>query len=365
MLLVMQALSTVRRRLVEQRLAGEPFEEVAEAVRWLGAVQAQEFAEAKWSLGERTRARTDADVEAAFARGDIIRTHVLRPTWHFVAREDLRWLLRLTGPRVQRLNRYWYRKFALDAGVLTRGHEVIARTLADGVPRTRRELGECLAAAGIDVEGLRLGYLLMHGELEELICSGPPRGKQQTYVLLDGRVPRSALDDLPRERALAELVRRYFRSHGPATIRDFTAWSSLTVSDTRHALERLGGELAFEEDDLGARWYAAVVPGRGAPRRVQGAFLVPMYDETIVAYQDLRVVLAHQPPRDGLLDRAIVIDGRTHGSWRRTLTARSVTVAATLFGDLTRREADALDEAVERVGRFVGLCASLQTRTAE
>ncbi len=117
----MDPLGTVRRRLVAQRLAGDHFDEVGDAVHWLGAVQAQEFDEAKWSLAERTRECTGTDAEAAFARGDIVRTHVLRPTWHFVAREDVRWLLRLTRPRVQALNRYWYRKSELDAGLLSRG----------------------------------------------------------------------------------------------------------------------------------------------------------------------------------------------------------------------------------------------------
>ena len=131
----------------------------------MGAVQAQQFDEAKWSLAERTNDCTDADVETAFARGDIIRTHVLRPTWHFVARADVRWLLRLTRPRVQALNRYLYRRLELDAGRLARGHDVLERALTDGETRTRRELAERLASAGIAAEGPRLAYILMHAEL--------------------------------------------------------------------------------------------------------------------------------------------------------------------------------------------------------
>jgi len=360
----MDPLAIVRRRLVEQRLSGEPFDDVGEAVGALGAVQAQEFAEAKWSLAERTRDCDDGDVEAAFARGDIIRTHLLRPTWHFAARDDVRWLLRLTRPRVHALNRYMYAKVELDADLLVRAHDVLARELADGEPRTRNELAERLAAAGIQADGLRLGYVLMHAELEELVCSGPRRGKQHTYALLDHRVPPASLDDISREAALDELVLRYFRSHGPATVKDFTTWSSLTVAETKAALERAGGELACEEDEDGRRWYAAARPGDTSSARAARAFLVPMYDETIVAYRDLRVVLAHPQPRPGLLDRAIVIGGRTFGSWRRTLTARSVLVEASLFGQLTEPEAEALDEAVGRFGRFLGLPASLEARVA-
>lgn len=360
----MDPLGAVRRRLVEQRLAGEPFDDVGEAVRRLGAVQAQEFAEAKWSLAERTRDCDDAVVEAAFTRGDIIRTHLLRPTWHFAAREDVRWLLRLTRPRVHALNRYMYAKVELDAALLVRAHEVLARTLADGEARTRSDLAERLAAAGIQAAGLRLGYVLMHAELEELICSGPRLGKQHTYALLDRRVPHSPLDDMSRDAALDELVSRYFRSHGPATVKDFTTWSSLTVAETKAALERVGGELLRDEDEHGAKWYAAPWQGDTASARAARAFLIPMFDETIVAYRDLRVVLAHPQPRPGLLDRAIVIEGRTFGSWKRTLARRSVLVEATLFGELTEAEAEVLGEAVARFGRFLGMPASLETSVA-
>ncbi len=364
----MDPLGTVRRRLVCQRVAGSPFGDVAAAVRWLGAVQAQEYAEAKWSLAERVVSCVDSDVEAAFTRGDIIRTHVLRPTWHFVAAEDLRWLLRLTRPRVHALNRYYYRQLSLDAEDFARGHEVLAGALAGGVALTRRELAAVFAAAGIEADGMRLAYLLMHAELEALICSGPRKGKQHTYALVADRVPASVLDDLPREQALDELVVRYFRSHGPATIKDFTTWSSLTVADTKAALDRFlgSGSLVVVEDDGGKAWFAAVGGSPvAAPARLAGAFLIPTYDETIVAYQDLRVALAHEPPRPGLLLRCIVIDGRTFGSWKRTFVGSSaVVVEALLFGALTAVEAAALDEVVARLGRFLGMPASLEVRTA-
>jgi hypothetical protein len=352
-------LATVRRRLLDQRLAGTPFDSPEEAVRWLGAVQSQEFAEAKWSLAERVRDCSDADVEAAFEGGEILRTHVLRPTWHFVARTDIRWLLRLTRPRVHALNRYWYAKLGLTDGVLADGAGLLAQALEQGEPRTRRELAGRLRRGGIEADGLRLGYLLMHAELDELICSGPRRGKQHTYVLLDRRAPASTEDDLPRERAVAELVLRYFRSHGPATVRDFTAWSSLTVADAKAGLERVGERLERAEDDHGTPWYAGPTGAATARPRATEAYLVPMYDETIVAYQDLRVVLAHEPPSPGLLQRAIVIDGRTVGSWKRTVARQTVLVEATLFGPLHRNEAEALDAAVDRFGRFLGLPASL------
>ena len=350
----MDALGTVRRRLAAQRLTADPFDDAGEVVEWLGAVQAQVFDEAKWSLGERTRSCTDADVEAAFARGDIIRTHVLRPTWHFVARPDLRWLLRLTRPRVHGLNRYWYAQHGLDAKLFAHAHRVLAEALADGAPRTRTELAERLAASGIVADGPRLAYVLMHAELEEVICSGPRRGKQHTYALLDDRVPLSPRDELSRELAAAELVRRYFTSHGPATVKDFTTWSSLTVAETRAALERVGNALDVQVDEAGTAWYAAPPRGESTPRRGRTAFLIPMYDETIVAYQGLRVVLAQPVPRPGLLDRAIVIGGRTVGTWKRSLMPPRVTLEAKLFAHLAGADARALDGATRRFGRFLG-----------
>lgn len=354
-------LDVVRRRLVTQRLAGDRFASVADAVGWLGAMQAQEFAEVKWSLAERIGGCTDADVETAFARGDIVRTHALRPTWHLLAREDARWILRLTRPRVHALNAYWYRQADLDAGVFSRADHVLRRRLTGAEPRTRTELAGDLAREGIVAQGPRLAYILMHAELEELICNGPRRGRQHTYALFDDRVPSTDLDDRSRESAFAEFVWRYFRSHGPATVRDFTTWSSLPVAETRATLAQMDDRLEALVDDDGTAWYSARSPDDAEPPDdgIGGAFLLPMYDETIVAYQDLRVVLAH-PVGRAALERAIVIDGRTVGTWKRTLTRQSVVVEAALFGELTEPQSTALRDAVERFGRFLGLDARLE-----
>ena len=345
-------LAVVHRRLRAQRLAAAPLGSPAEAVAWLGAMQAQEFAEAKWSVAERVRGCTDADVEAAFERGEILRTHVLRPTWHFVAPADIRWLLALTAPRVHALNRYMYRRTELDEATLARGCDVVAEALADGEPRTRPELAAALARAGIAAERFRLAYLLMYAELEAVICSGPRRGRQHTYALLSQRAP--AVPELPREQALAELTRRFFRSRGPATVRDFTAWSSLTVADARAGLAHVGDELERSERD-GTTWYADPDPPAGD---ASGAFLIPMYDELTIGYRELRVVLA--APSEGRLERPVVIDGRTVGSWKRTLGRRDVVLEVTLFAPLDAAQSAALAGAAERFGRFLGLPATLR-----
>ena len=169
----------IRRRFGAQRLFGRPLAAPGDAVAWLGAMQAQEYAEAKWSIAQRMAGCTDDDVEAAFARGDLLRTHVLRPTWHFATPADIRWLLALTGPRVQRQNAYMYRQTGLDDATLGRSTEVLEAALRDGEPRTRKELAGSLAAAGIETDGMRLAYVMMWAELEALICSGPRRGSSR------------------------------------------------------------------------------------------------------------------------------------------------------------------------------------------
>jgi len=355
----MDQLRIVRRRIREQRLVGEPFDTAADVVGFLGAMQSQEFAEAKWSISERTGGLTEAEVDDAFDRGEILRTHVLRPTWHFVTPADIRWMLALTAPRVHAGNRSRYRDLGLDEDALARSHELLAQALEDGDPRTRQELGEALAGAGVDTEGQRLAHTMMHAELEQLIVSGPRRGKQHTYLLLDHRVPH-AVDWAPED-LVAELALRFFTSHGPATMRDFCWWSGLKVADARAGVEAAGEHLAALHED-GTPWHAAADPPPGAD--TGGAFLIPMYDELGVGYRDLRMVMAKQPPRDGLMSRPVVIDGATVGSWKRTLSAKAAVVEATLFTGLSKSEKEKLADVVARFGRFLELPATLEIEHA-
>ena len=264
----------VRRRLANQRLSRSSFRTPAEVVSWLGAMQSQDYAGAKWAIGLRANV-TDDDVERACDEGAIIRTHILRQTWHFVARDDIRWLLALSGPRVNAVNAHYYRKMDLDERTFARSRTVIERALRDGQHLTRPELKAALARAGIQAEGPRLAFLIMRAELDAVVCSGPRRGGQLTYALLEERVPRAK--SLDRDAALAELARRYFASHGPATLKDFVWWSGLTVRDARAGIDLAGTALTREQVD-GLTYWSVDGP---APRAMQSptAFLLPNYDE--------------------------------------------------------------------------------------
>ena len=201
----------------------------------------------------------------------------------------------------------------------------------------------------------------MHAELTGTICSGPRRGKQHTYLPLEGRVPAAPVRD--RAVDVAELVLRYFVSHGPATPRDFAWWSGLTIADAQAGLTAAGTRVVVEEDEAGRAWIAGAGASAG-PSRCADAFLLGTYDEMLVAYRDLRYVHADGRVSAEFPTRSIVIDGRTVGSWRRVLSRREVVVEATLATRLSADEHGTVRSAAERFGAFVALPARLKTTTA-
>lgn len=341
-------------RLAQQRLSHHQVATVAEVVRWLGAVQSQEYLGAIWSLAMRMRDATDAVIEQAFTEGAILRTHVLRPTWHFVTPDTIRWMLDLTAPRIKAAMVYYDRQLELDAALYVRCNDVIASAVTGGQYRTRAELGAALAVAGIAATGQRLGHIVSHAELDGVVCSGPRRGKQFTYALLAERAPQARM--LPRDEALAELTRRYFIGHGPATVRDFAWWSGLTVADARAGLDMADLRLSHEEIDGQTHWFSEspLAPVAELP---QVAFLLPTYDELLVGYEGFGAALTGGRG-NGEWERfnaTIVIGGRVVGNWRRTITKGAVVVELAPFAPLSAAEHEAVFVAAERYGAFVGM----------
>lgn len=350
------AAALLRARLAHQGLASAPFATVADAVRHLGVVQSQELAAAKWSLGARVAGSTLADVDAALARGDVVRTHLLRPTWHFVHARDLRWMLALTSARVVAGMASWDRKMGLDAPTLARSERLITRALAGGGHLTRAELGAAIAGGGIEVaSNNRLAHLVMHAELDGVICSGAPRGKQQTYALVDERLP--AGDDLRGDAALAELARRYFTSHGPATLRDFRWWSSLGAADAARAVALCGDALEATEHEGLRLWGPRPAPP--PPARAPRAHLLQGYDEYLVAYADTKALYGgYLPPqlrRDGSTGtHGAALDGRLVAHSRWTDGRGALRVELQPRRPLADAEHRALSQAAARMGRFLG-----------
>ena len=350
-------------RLANQHLTETTFTTAAEVVAWLVAVQSQDYAGARWALGLRLPPTTDAAIERAFDEGLILRTHVLRPTWHFVTPDDIRPLLMLTAPRVHQTNGSVYRQLGLDTATLSRSAEVIARALGGGRALTRDELkaaldGAGIAAGGADRAGQWLAYIVMYAELEGLIVSGPRRGKQFTYMLLDERAPGGRT--LARDEALVEMARRFFTGHGPATAADFANWSGLTLTEARQGLEAVAGELNSETVDGQTYWFADAPRPPRAPSPT--AHLLSIYDEYTIGYKDRRAIVsaedgARLATMGNALQNVIVMDGRVVGTWRRTLGKGVVSIALNPFGKLTEAERAAVGAAAERLGAFLGLTA--------
>lgn len=326
-------------------------------VRWMGAVQAQDFAAAKWALGLRMRSATDRSIEQAYNEGRILRTHVMRPTWHFVAPEDIRWLLELTAPRVNARCGPNYRKYELDAPVFKRTNKILTNALKGGKHLTRAQLRAALNGAGVAADdAIRIAHILIRAELDGVLCSGPRAGNQFTYALLDERVP--AAQPLSRDEALAKLTQRYFTSHGPATLQDFVWWSGLTANDARQGIALLDRHLRKELMNDKDYWLGRSKPT--AKRPVHSAHLLPAFDEYNVAYKDRRTVveLDGGKPRLAawdLLNPTIVIDGKVIGTWKAKMNNQSVTIAIQPSRPLKKPEKLAIAAAADRYGAFIGL----------
>jgi hypothetical protein len=354
----------ISERLRNQKLLQSKLRTASDVVAWLGAVQSQDYAGAKWAVAQRVPGLLDSDVDEAFNSGAIVRTHVLRPTWHFVPPADIRWMLALTSPRILAGNRHYCRANGLDDKTLARGRRVLERALSGQRYMTRVALGIVLARAGIEGGGQRLAYLMMDAELQQVVCSGPRQGKQFTYALLDERVPRGRA--LAGDEALAELTRRYFASHGPATVRDFVWWSGLTVKLARAGLASLGKEVVSGTVDGLTYWSIAASPRSRTVRALTGGprlYLLPNYDEYLVAHQDRRLTQdPAAPPSAGFAEgfpHQLVIDGILRGAWGRTLGPRAVSVVVKPFRPLSRDERRALDDAVASYCTFLGVPAEL------
>ena len=346
-----------RLRLQNQRLSATTFKTPAEVVSYLGAVQSQDYAGAKWALAQRMQTVSDAALEKAFSDGSVLRTHVLRPTWHFLAPKDIRWILKLSAPRVHAVNAFMYRQTGIDRANIKKSYTVMEKSLRGNKHLTRSELGSALAKAGIMAEGVRLGYFMMSAELDGVICSGARRGKQFTYALLEERVP--PVKDLTRDQALAELTGRYFRTRGPATLQDFTWWSGLTMADAKRGIEMVKSKFRQEAMNGQTYWLAESMPDTAA--KSPAVYLLPNYDEYFVGLKD-RSAIGEVAGRNNILKdnpsvmaHVIILDGQMVGGWKRTFEKKKVIVALDPITKLTGPEKQAVAEAAERFGKFLGL----------
>jgi len=343
-------------RLERHRLAKPGSPRAADLVAWFGAVQAQDYLGSLWAVGLRTRGATENSIEQAIGERTIVRTWPLRGTLHFVAAEDARWMLDLCGPRtLARNTARLKREFGIDSRVVASSRKALSDALRGGNCLSRPEVYRRFEAAGIATKASRGLHLLWWLAHEGLICVGPRAGKQQTFVLMDEWLP--AATPRSREESLAELARRYFTSHGPATVRDFAWWSGLTATEAASALEMVARELMTETIEDQTYWQAPIA---ATTRAARSCHLLPAYDEYTVAYQDRSAIMtsrvaARADSGHGIFYPPIVIDGQVAGTWSRVLKKDAVAITCRLFAPLDRRQQQALAAAAQRYAKFLGL----------
>ena len=346
----------IRHRLFNQQIAETKFTKPEEIVNWLVAMQAQEYAMSKWAIGLRLPGSTDEIVEKAFTDGAILRTHLMRPTWHFVTPTDIRWLLKLTAPRVEAASAFMFRQLELDNKLFKRSNDIIAKTLEGGKQLTRTELQAALKQKKIIADRFRLSYLMMKAELDAIICSGARRGKQFTYSLLDERVPLSK--PLTKKEALEELTTRYFTSRGPAILKDFATWSGLSVTEAKEGVAMLSSR--FIHEIINGQDYIFEPTSFASSGKIQTSFLMPDYDEYGMGYKDRSAIfnttvdLSQFKNENPIFNRMIILDGTIAGTWKRVIKNNKVIIETVPFVPLSNTKQQALTKAVKKYCLFVG-----------
>ena len=342
-------------RLINQHIEGPKFTTPEEVVRWMGAMQAQDYGQAVWAIGSRTDSATLKDVEQAIADRKILRTWPMRGTIHFVPAKDAKWMLQLSAARMIAADARRLRQLELDESIIEQCGRLFYTAMQDGKPLPRPIMMQLLEDAGIGTKNQRGYHILWHLAQTGLICLGPLEGKKQTFVLLDKWVPDST--ELSREEALAELAKRYFTSHGPATLYDFAWWSGLTITDARAGLQAATPRLIGEKIDATEYWLASESQ---VPRATDIA-LLPGFDEYLLGYKDRSAVLAVEhslyivPGNNGVFLPFIVLDGQVVGLWKRTIKKQAVIIKLLPFVAFSKAVERQCIEMAKRYAEFLGL----------
>lgn len=341
-------------RLLNQQLAGSSLKTAVALLEHMGAMQAQDFTMSKWALGIRLNNLTEVSIENAFNKGLLLRTHVMRPTWHLVPAKDICWMLDLTAARIKASMNSRHRELGLTEKLFTKGNDIIRDVLDEKVYASREVLVEALRKAKIATNENRSIHLLLYAELEGLICSGPTKNKKQTYALLEKRVPKPK--KLSRDEALKMLAKRYFASHGPATLQDFMWWSGLSAAEARQGLEMIKSKLHSKTVNKQEYWFESL------PRtsNKQQVHLLPAYDEFIISYKDrsASVDALHSSKSissNGIFRPVIMLNGKAVGLWKRTIKKNKPVIETVFFDAKTKISSDLLNEAAKKYAAFLDL----------
>jgi hypothetical protein len=319
----------------------------------MGAIQAQDFSMAKWALGVRMALSTIAEIEASFNRGDIIRTHLMRPTWHLVSASDVHWLLELTAPRIKSSLRSRERELELSDSLFRRSNRIIEKLISGGLFFTREDFTRELKKAKINTGDNRLSHLLLRAELEGILCSGPIKDKKLTYASLNSRVAHRKR--LTREEAMAELASRYFQSRYPATLHDFTWWSGLSMKDAKTGME--SARDSFITENIGSKEYMFPDSFQTIDSVNNTVHLLPAYDEFLISYRDrsasLQGIDDHKTiSSNGIFYPVVVVNGQVAGVWKQVINNDKVSIETALFNGQDVKIMGIIEEKASILGLF-------------
>lgn len=340
------------------QLLSPGFERPADLVAWMGAVQAQDYAMAKWALGVRLQQAGMDSVNEALRTGEIIRTHIMRPTWHFVAGEDFRWIHSLTAARVKTAINSWVKSGGIDIPeeTYTKCNDLIGKMLSGNRSLTREEIENGMAQAGMLTADDRVKRYLLRAEVEGIVCSGADRNGKPTYALLDEQVPSPST--LSREEALAHIAQRYFMSHSPATLKDFIWWSGLTATEAKKAVQSIGSQLVTENFGQQEEFLIHHSCQRQLHKRNTLCYL-PAFDEYLISYKGRHTVIdpCHYPKafnRWGIFYPVILFNGRIVGNWNKTIKKGQMTVNVSFFEPelQSRISSDDMKKAEDKLRQF-------------
>ncbi len=341
-------------RLSNQQLISTSFKTPEEIVRWMGAMQAQDYGMSKWAIGIRLPYSTDKEIEAAIDRGEIIRTHVMRPTWHFVSAKDIRWMLELTAPRIHTIVNSSNKRLGLTEAILKKSISIIEKSLEGGRHLTREELMTELGKKKIDASDIRSAHIMYRAELNGLVCNGAMRGKQITYALMDERIPTTKKFD--KDEALAELALRYFTSHGPATVQDFCWWSGLAAGDGKKGVELNKSKLSFVNVDTQTFWFSE--NGLKKKSKTETVHFLPAFDEYMLSYRDRSACIdpavgRHAMTVNGIFKPIIVVNGKVEGIWKRSLKKENIVVEPFYFEGAKKFKNKLIEDSLKPYANFL------------
>lgn len=342
-------------RLKQQKINYQDLSTPQKVVAYMGAMQAQDLEMSKWAVGLRLPNSTQTHIENALNDGKLVRTHILRPTWHIISGQDIRWMMALTGKNIKTLAGTYERKLGMDAALFTKANDLMVKALEGGKSLTRQELMQELEKGGIKTDSSRAVHFMMNAETDAIVCNGTPKGKEITYALLDEKVPKGLI--LNKEESLFALAQRYFRSHSPATLQDFHWWSGLSMTDARAGLQSIQSDLEQMEYEGKSYFIHKEIEISNLEDSI---FILPAFDEYCVSYKDRSAVFdkhlqGQAITSNGIFKPIIVINGKVEGVWKRTIQKNKVLIETTFFDASKKLDIEKMQSAAKAFGDFLEL----------